>query len=135
MSEMAPLMKPLRADSLLRRPAPVAARPDAVPIRLCSLPVSEPVLMRPAAFAPPVPRVVPAESEVPKAVEAAIVDDDDDLLSPDAMPTEKMPVPVCVPLYEAAAAPCASRWPWLLLLALALLAAGYFIGLYLWPIP
>ena len=134
MSEMVPLMKPLRADSLLRRPAPVAARPDVVPTRLRVLPVSEPVLMRPAVFATPVPRAVPAEPEVPEAVEAAIADDDDDLLSPDAMPTEKMPVPVCVPLYEAPPASRPCRWPWLLLLAAALLAAGYYVGLHWWPL-
>lgn len=135
MSQMAPLMKPLRADSLLRRPAPVAARPDAVSPRLRSMPTDEPVLMHPAVLTPPALRAVPAEPEVPEVVEAAIADDDDDLLSEDAMPTEKMPVPVCVPLYEMAPAAHRSRWPWMALAAVALLVAGYYIGLYLWPIP
>lgn len=136
MAEMAPLMKPLRADSLLRRPMPaVAAKPAEGAVRLCATPSSTPVLMHPAVFAPLPGRACEAKKPALPAQQTAMPDDDDDLLSEDAMPTEQMPVPVCVPLYEAAPEAHAIRWPWLVLAAAALLGAGYYAGRYLWPLP
>lgn len=97
-----PHLHPMSADSLRPRPAPQAAA-FGTPVRL-----SAPV--QPA----PVPQL-PAEEplfEEPVLPEDLLTDDfllfaeddDEDENEPDAVPTETMPIPVCVPLYEVSLA-------------------------------
>ena len=94
-------LKPMRPDALMRRPAP-QAQFDPSKARLVPRTVeADPEEMHKPVFAPrPVRRDPPAD-DLDRLLDSFLEEEDDeeDVLQ-DAVPTECMPVPVCVPLYE-----------------------------------
>jgi len=102
-----PHLHPMSPDSLRPRPAPQAAASGA-PVRLTA-PVQRPV---PAPLSGAAK--LPAEEKLPEECILDLLsddlllfpeeDDDEDENEPDAVPTESMPIPVCVPLYEVSLA-------------------------------
>lgn len=148
MAEERSLMRPLRSDSLRPRPSTQAAwQPDA-PAPEVPETENEPEMFvedfipadaRPLmellnTFAPetaPAPAGPPEEepSDLDAAIAALLADgdedDDDALPSQDALPTESMPQPVCVPLMDPPAPARRKKgWLWLVLIALLAGAAG-----------
>ena len=142
MAQGSALLKPMRADSLLRpdagRSVPAEEKAVAAPV-----PANRPPLMRPPTFAP---RRVPACPAPPEPAEemdrlwenlawlqedapADPEDADDD--GEDAVPTDQMPVPVPVPLDLFGSARSGRRGRWVWLGALAALAAA---GCALWQL-
>ena len=124
--ENAPLLKPMAADALTRRPpqqASVAARSVALRERESD----------PAAFHLPVLAPRPEKASVPEkepdldtllSTYVNETDDEDEPLE-DAVPTERMPVPVCVPLYDQPQERQRSLWWILPILLLIAGATGY----------
>ena len=93
-------LHPMTPDSLRPRPAPQAADASG-PSRL-SAPVPLPQIetLRPASFAPAI-----KEEETLFDLFLTEEDDDDDA-EPDLVPTESMPFPACVPLYDPGFGDC-----------------------------
>lgn len=100
MPQSTPLLRPMRAEDLMRRSAPFARETEETPMDLT------------AGFS---------------------LEDDEDFDQEDAMPTEQMPVPVCVPLYDLnAEKPRRKTWPFVIAALLALGAAGavlWYLGI------
>ena len=122
--EKASLLRPMPPDALTRRPAQQAA----VPVRPITFlpPQRDPETLHAPAFAPRPPKKPEPEAEL-DALLASFMDDDDDEPLEDAVPTASMPMPVCVPLYEAAPEK-KRRGRWLLLgVVLALGAAVWLL--------
>ena len=106
-----PYLHPMSPDSLRPRPAPQAAS-SGRPVQLTA-----PVQHTAAPPAPELPEIpllsadllpeapLPSDDLLPDDLLTDdfllfAEDDDEDENEPDAVPTETMPVPVCVPLYE-----------------------------------
>lgn len=149
------LLRPIRSDSLLRRMAAqppqmeeraAEAMPlmDAQPAHEAQaearVPVAGTPLMRPLGQVPPPVRRAAAVSVVAKEPDPLtgfglfasdlLNDPDDDWPDEegeDAVPTVQMPVPVSVPLTDFESAACPRRWPWVLVGALCVLAAGFML--------
>ena len=99
---MESLLKPMRPDALLRRPCAQAQFESA----------QSAVKLREKA---------PAKESLDDLLEAFLDEADDDEPTEDAVPTESMPVPVCVPLFEK---PVPERaWWWMVPVALGIGAA------------
>ena len=140
MTQQQPLLRPLNSDQLAPRPSAQAVwnAASAVPPKP-SESASGSSLMHPAAFSAPEP-VKPADEQPDSAelsLEALISsvspeesDEEETPDEPDALPTEHMPLPVCVPLFEEAPPKRRFRfWPVLTaLLAAGCLAAAWYSG-------
>ena len=113
-------LHPMPPDGLKPRSAPQAA-PSISPAVLAETPPSQPEpLLHPARFGPvqlppalrptePEPAPVPAEDDpFPDLLFCGEEDDDEDDI-PDAVPSESMPVPACVPLYDLSVPPVRER--------------------------
>ena len=96
-----PHLHPMSADSLRPRPAPQAAAFGA-PVRLSAPVQPAPAPELPAEETPPEEPVLP--DDLPTDDFLLFAEDDEDENEPDAVPTETMPIPVCVPLYEVSLA-------------------------------
>lgn len=142
MAQSSALLRPMRADSLLRPGAPQTL-PAEEKAAIMPAPTNRQPLMRPPTFAP---RRVPACPAPPEPAEeldrlwenlawlqedapADPEDADDD--GEDAVPTDQMPVPVPVPLDLFGSARSGRRGRWVWLGALAALAAA---GCALWQL-
>lgn len=147
MAEERSLLRPLRSDNLKPRSSPQAvwepgpaSVPDPVPASAVNPHLHAVMELPPAPEAP-----TRQESSQPEALElddviASIItpeEDDEELIpEPDAVPTDQMPEPVCVPLYEAlSSVPKRRIWPWLILTAAVLLAAFYTAWTFGWLNP
>lgn len=144
MADHASLMQPLRTESLRLRPVAQAqyepprqteeipeAKPASSPLMapLSSLPAAQPKEMpNPKETSLPDPPAVSQDDTLESLLQnfADDVSDEDSAPDePDAIPTDQMPVPVFVPLYEAQ--PSRRRiWPWIVLSVVILLAAAGF---------
>lgn len=135
MAQGSALLKPMRADSLLR---PEAARAMPEKAVVVSAPASGSPLMHPPTFAP---RPAPVRQEKPadeldrlwenlswlQTQAPAEEDPEDD--GEDAVPTDQMPVPAPVPLEPLLPGRThrRTRWVWL-----GVLAAAAAVGWVLW---
>ena len=108
-----PHLHPMAPDSLRPRSAPQASQAQS-PVQLAPSAPSQPEpMLHPARFEPaqlpPVLRPTEPEPPVeddpfPDLLLCAEEDEDDDD-EPDAVPTESMPIPVCVPLFDLSIPP------------------------------
>ena len=135
MAQGSALLKPMRADSLLR---PEAARTRRPPFQAWPAPASGSPLMHPPTFAP---RPAPVRQEKPadeldrlwenlswlQTQAPAEEDPEDD--GEDAVPTDQMPMPAPVPLEPLLPGRThrRTRWVWL-----GVLAAAAAVGWVLW---
>jgi len=91
-----PHLRPMTPDSLRPRPIPQAA-PSPSPAPLWQ-DAPEPVgtLLQPASF----PQEAAEEEPLFPDFFLSDADEEDDDDQPDAVPTESMPIPACVPLFD-----------------------------------
>ena len=121
--ESGSLLKPMAADALLRRPQPQAAAP-VKQVTFREAEKDSPFFHAPA-FAPKPEKKAEPTQELDALLSDFLADEDEEEPLEDAVPTERMPVPVCVPLYEGFSPKKRSLW-WLFpVLVLLLGAAGY----------
>ena len=99
---MESLLKPMRPDALMRRPSPQAQ-------------------FNPALSTVKLREKAPAQEALDDLLEAFLDEADDDEPAEDAVPTESMPMPVCVPLFEKAIPERA--WWWMVPVALGVAGA------------
>ena len=101
--EYSPYLKPMRPDALMRRPAP-QAHFDAPRVKLVPKePPADPDALHAPAFAPRPVRSAPVEEDLDQLLSSFLEEEADEAPADDprdAVPTSKMPVPVCVPLFE-----------------------------------
>ena len=97
-----PHLHPLTADDLRPKPAPQAAAFGTLPL-LGPANAAAPAdfMLQPAAFA----ASAPPQQQEDNLLDSLLSfldeeEDDEDENEPDAVPTESMPVPACVPLFE-----------------------------------
>lgn len=115
------LLRPMPADALIRRPAPQKAAPGRN-VRFLE-PEADPETLRAPVLMPKPEKPREPEEEMDVLISAFAQEEEDDEPLEDAVPTGSMPVPVCVPLYEAPAEKKRSRW-WVAPLVIALVIAG-----------
>ena len=150
MSHSTPLLKPMAPDALLRRPAavppaqaPAPVMPPVAEVLPEELPAEEPAFVLPPEYAQPpaycAPPIQPdaltaePEAELDALLEAFPEEEDEELIGPDFMPTERMPEPVNVPLYDLTLPPKKRSLRWIavvfaLLVFAALCTLGYKKG-------
>lgn len=137
--EPMPYLKPLRADGLKRRELLI---PAAVPMHAPRLawdaePADAPALAEPdfAPVAQPLPEAAASPlCEAEPADETALdpfvlEDDDEDEPMEDAVPTDQMPMPVCVPLLPCPMPKPEGRGGWMVLLCILCALAGMGMAL------
>ena len=93
-----PLLRPMAPDSLKPRPAPQAAPSISPGLLIPNAPVQREAQLHPASFAEEKP--APADELLFPDFFLSDPDEDEDDDEPDAVPTESMPTPACVPLFD-----------------------------------
>ena len=121
------LLRPMPADALIRRPAQQAGEAVRAVSFLCN--EADPASLHAATFAPKPEKAPNAASDLEALLSPFLEESDEEEPLEDAVPTDSMPVPACVPLYENPPEKKSSLW-WIAPLILLIAAAGYALWKY-----
>lgn len=95
------LLRPMAPDALTRRRDTVASASASSPAPFLSEEAADPACLHKPEFAPlPVRKAEETEASLDELLSGFLAEEDADEPDGDAVPTQLMPVPVCVPLYE-----------------------------------